>query len=96
MLNEAVALSRAISYPYAEAKALYVVGHMWMTRGEPARACERFDEALAICRRLGERLYGEAIERQYAVAQAAVDPSTMHAARVGMDKDHSRTTEEGG
>lgn len=92
VLDEAIALSRAISYPYAEAKALYVCGHMWMTRGEPALACERFDEALAICRRLGERLYGEAIERRYAVAQAALDPSTMHAARVGVDKDHSRTT----
>lgn len=74
-LDEAVSLCQAMPYPYAEAKALYVLGHMWMTRGEPARACAHFAEALAICHRLGERLYGEAIERRFAVAQAAVHAS---------------------
>lgn len=78
-LDEAVRLSHAMPYPYAEAKALYVSGHLWMTRGEPARACERFAEAQAICHRLGERLYGEAIERKFAVARAAAHAAAVHA-----------------
>jgi tetratricopeptide (TPR) repeat protein len=60
-LDEAISLSREMPYPYAEAKALYVSGQMWAARGDPARAEALFQEALAICRRLGERLYGEAI-----------------------------------
>ena len=62
-LDEAIGLSREMPYPYAEAKALYVSGQMWAARVEPARAEARFQEALAICQRLGERLYGEAIAK---------------------------------
>jgi len=61
-LDEAIHLSHDMPYPYAGAKALYVAGHLWATRGEPELACARFEEALAICRQLGERLYGGAIE----------------------------------
>jgi tetratricopeptide (TPR) repeat protein len=61
-LDEAIHLSHDMPYPYAGAKALYVAGHLWATRGEPEVARARFEEALAICRQLGERLYGEAIE----------------------------------
>jgi hypothetical protein len=49
-------------YPYAEAKAFYVFGQPWVTRDEPALACLCFEEALAICHRLGERLYGGVME----------------------------------
>jgi transcriptional regulator with XRE-family HTH domain/tetratricopeptide (TPR) repeat protein len=62
-LEQAIALCARMPYPYAEAKARYVSGQMWAARGEPARAKAQFEEALAICQRLGERLYGEAIER---------------------------------
>jgi tetratricopeptide (TPR) repeat protein/transcriptional regulator with XRE-family HTH domain len=65
-LDEAVSVSRDMPYPYAEAKSLYISGQMWAARGEPARARPRYEEALAICRQLGERLYGEAIERALA------------------------------
>jgi hypothetical protein len=34
---------------------------MWAARGEWARAKAQFEEALEICQRLGERLYGETI-----------------------------------
>ena len=60
-LEQAIALCARMPYPYAEAKARYVSGQMWPARGEPARAEAQFEEALAICQRLGERLYGEAI-----------------------------------
>jgi tetratricopeptide (TPR) repeat protein len=91
-LEEAVRLSHAMPYPYAEAKALYVFGQLWTTRGEPAQACECFTEALAICHRLGERLYGEAIERSLAVAHAAVHASAVHASSNG--RGQRRTTGE--
>jgi tetratricopeptide (TPR) repeat protein len=61
-LEEAVTLCRAMPYPYAEAKALYVFGQLRMAQGAPARARVRFEGALTICHQLGERLYGAAIE----------------------------------
>jgi hypothetical protein len=60
-LEQAIALCARMPYPYAEAKARYVSGQMWAARGEQARAEAQFEEALEICQRLGERLYGETI-----------------------------------
>jgi tetratricopeptide (TPR) repeat protein/transcriptional regulator with XRE-family HTH domain len=65
-LDEALGLSRAMGYPYAEARALYLLGEALAGQGEPDRARERFMEALAICGRLGERLYAGHIERALA------------------------------
>jgi transcriptional regulator with XRE-family HTH domain len=62
-LNEALALTRAMPYPYAEAKALWVYGQLEAARGDPAGARERFTQAMAICDRLGEGLYRPHIER---------------------------------
>jgi tetratricopeptide (TPR) repeat protein len=70
-LDEAVSLSQAMPYPYAEAKALYVLGQLWAAGDELARARECFARAQAICDRLGERLYGAAIERSVAASSAA-------------------------
>jgi tetratricopeptide (TPR) repeat protein len=70
-LDEAVSLSQAMPYPYAEAKALYVLGQLWAAGDEPARARECFARAQAICDRLGERLYGAAIEQSVAASSAA-------------------------
>jgi len=79
-LEEAVDLSRAMPYPYAEAKALYVLGQLWAARGESARARRRYSEASAICQRLGERLYGEAIERSLALlVRPTPHASAVHA-----------------
>jgi tetratricopeptide (TPR) repeat protein/transcriptional regulator with XRE-family HTH domain len=61
-LDEASRLSQAMPYPYAEAKALYVYGQLWAARDEPEQARAFFEQALAICQQLGERLYGGAIE----------------------------------
>jgi tetratricopeptide (TPR) repeat protein len=65
-LQEAIALARAMHYPYAEAKAHSVYGQLHAARGEPERARERYEAALAICARLGERLYAGHIEQALA------------------------------
>ncbi len=65
-LEEALAMSRDMHDPYAEAKVLWVFGQLHAARREPAPARERYEQALAICTRLGERLYAEQIERALA------------------------------
>jgi tetratricopeptide (TPR) repeat protein len=65
-LEETITSCQAMPYRYAEAKALYVYGQLHVARGEPAQARARFEAALAICARLGERLYAEHIERALA------------------------------
>jgi tetratricopeptide (TPR) repeat protein len=62
-LDEALTVSRAIPYPYAEAKALYINGQLHQAKGEPEQAREHYIAALAICERLGEGLYRPSIER---------------------------------
>jgi tetratricopeptide (TPR) repeat protein len=61
--DESLALSHAIADVYAEAKALYVYGQILLARGERDQARDRFEQALAICERLGEGLYRHPIER---------------------------------
>jgi tetratricopeptide (TPR) repeat protein len=62
-LEEALNLARAAPFPYAEAKALFVYGQLHAARGEPVRARERYEAALTILNRLGERLYAVHVER---------------------------------
>jgi transcriptional regulator with XRE-family HTH domain/tetratricopeptide (TPR) repeat protein len=62
-LDEALERARAMPYPYAEAKALWVYGQLEAARGTPKAARERFAQALAICDRLGEGLYRPHIEQ---------------------------------
>jgi tetratricopeptide (TPR) repeat protein/transcriptional regulator with XRE-family HTH domain len=62
-LDEALALSRAMPYPYAEAKTLYVYGQLAIHQGDLTRAREWLETALQILRRLGERMYAERIEQ---------------------------------
>jgi tetratricopeptide (TPR) repeat protein len=66
-LEEALILCRAMPYPYAEAKALYVSGLVHQAKGEPEQAREQMEAALAICARLGERLYAKRIEAAQAL-----------------------------
>jgi tetratricopeptide (TPR) repeat protein len=63
-LDEAFSRSHAMPYPYAEAKALYVYGRLHVAKGELGTARERFEQALAILHRLGERLYAEHVEQE--------------------------------
>jgi hypothetical protein len=53
-------------YPYAEAKALFAYGQLRIQQCEPQQANECFEAALAICSRLGERLYAQRIEQALA------------------------------
>jgi tetratricopeptide (TPR) repeat protein/transcriptional regulator with XRE-family HTH domain len=71
-LEEAIAGAHAFPYLWAEAKALYVYGQMHLARGEPERAREAYQAALAICTRLGEGLYRPHIERALAELGARV------------------------
>jgi tetratricopeptide (TPR) repeat protein/transcriptional regulator with XRE-family HTH domain len=61
-LESAIALSRAMRSPYAEAKVHYVYGLLHFAQGEAAPAQGWLKAALTILHRLGERLYGERIE----------------------------------
>ena len=54
---------RAMPYPYAEAKTLWVYGRLEAARGDPAAARLRIEQALLICDRLGEGLYRPRIEQ---------------------------------
>ncbi len=61
-LEEALALCRAVSNPYAEAKTLYGYGLLSLKQRALAPGRERLEEALAILNRLGERLYAQHVE----------------------------------
>lgn len=65
-LEEALAYSHAMPYPYAEAKALYVYGQLHTAEGKLEQAHEKYHQALAICDRLGEGLYRLHIEQALA------------------------------
>jgi tetratricopeptide (TPR) repeat protein len=54
-LQEALDVCHSVSYPYAEARALYEWGVMEIRQGNPAKAREWLQAALAIFRRLGAR-----------------------------------------
>ncbi|MGH2515997.1 MAG: tetratricopeptide repeat protein, partial [Ktedonobacterales bacterium] len=62
LCDEAVALARAIAYPYAEAKALYTGGELALRQGKSEQARDHLYAAQAICARLGERAYAARIE----------------------------------
>ena len=62
-LDEALALTRSMPYPYAEAKTLYVYGDLHAAQGNVERGRDHYEAALAILGRLGERLYAEQVEQ---------------------------------
>ena len=61
-LDDTLERTRAMAYPYGEAKALWVYGRLEAARSDRAAARIRFKQALAICNRLGEGLYRKRIE----------------------------------
>ncbi len=62
-LDASLAICEAAPFPYAEAKARYVAGQLYVAQGAPEQAREEYAKALAICERLRERLYRTHIER---------------------------------
>jgi tetratricopeptide (TPR) repeat protein len=73
-LDEALQSARAMPYLYAELKALWAYGRLEAARGKPVAARAHFEQALAICDRLGEGLYRKRLERDL----AALKSSTQH------------------
>jgi transcriptional regulator with XRE-family HTH domain/tetratricopeptide (TPR) repeat protein len=65
-LESAIALSRTVLLPYAEAKAHYIYGLLHTARREVEPAEERLVAAITILHRLGERLYSEHVEQALA------------------------------
>lgn len=62
-VQRGMALAQAMPYPYAEARLLAASGEMYAQKGEPERARERLDAALAILQRLGARKDAERTAR---------------------------------
>lgn len=65
-LDDALACAQAMAYPYAEAKARFIYGQLHAANGAQASARDQYEKALALCRRLGEKLYQAHIERALA------------------------------
>ena len=57
---------RQVGMPYIEAKICYAYGLLQTATGDLPQAYVWFGQALAICRRLGERLYRSHIEQALA------------------------------
>jgi tetratricopeptide (TPR) repeat protein len=70
-IDESMTHARATCDPYGVAKSLYAYAQLHEARGEREAARERYQEALAICVRLGEGLYRPHIQRALA---AIADP----------------------
>ena len=62
-LDAALALCVRAPYPYFEAKALYAYGQVCAAEGDTMQARLRYEEALSILARVGERMYADHIER---------------------------------
>ncbi len=65
-LEEGLALTRRMPYPYGEARLLHAYGAMYACKGEPGAARERLKVALAIFRRLGACKHAERVEQAIA------------------------------
>jgi tetratricopeptide (TPR) repeat protein len=65
-LDAALQLCGVMPYPYGEVKARYEYGRLFIAQGNPGRAREQYEQALAICERLGEGLYRPHIARALA------------------------------
>ena len=61
-LDAALTLTRDMRYPYGEARVLFAFGQLHAEKGERDMARDRLLAALAVLRRLGERLYTGNVE----------------------------------
>ncbi len=65
-IEEALTFCRAMPYPHQEVRLLHAAGLLYAQQGKQGLACERFNTALDICKRLGERFYAPRIEQELA------------------------------
>jgi tetratricopeptide (TPR) repeat protein/transcriptional regulator with XRE-family HTH domain len=70
-LEEALALSQATPYPYAEARIQYTFGVFYLERSELTPARIHLQSAQDICKRLGERLYRKHIAQRLVMIEQA-------------------------
>jgi len=70
-LEEALALSQSMPYPYAEARILYTFGLFYLEQSDHKPARIHLRAARDICKRLGERLYRKHIARRLAMIEQA-------------------------
>ena len=61
--EEAVSMARSVRYPYAEARALYEWGSMYIGRLDTKQGWGRLEEAVEIFRRLGSRPYSDLTQK---------------------------------
>lgn len=61
-LDASLLMCAAMPYPYAEVKARLLAGDTEANARQPQQARTHYEQALAICERLGERLYRARIE----------------------------------
>ena len=61
--EEAVSIARSIRYPYAEARALYERGLMFVSRTDPERGRDQLEKAAEIFRGLGSRPYSDLAQK---------------------------------
>jgi tetratricopeptide (TPR) repeat protein len=61
--EEAVSLARSLRYPYAEARALYEWGLMYVSRMNPEQGRDQLEKAAGIFRGLGSRPYSDLVHR---------------------------------
>jgi tetratricopeptide (TPR) repeat protein/transcriptional regulator with XRE-family HTH domain len=61
--EEAVSVARSVRYPYAEARALYEWGLMYVAKRDPRQGRNRLEEAIEIFRRLGARPYSDLAQK---------------------------------
>jgi Flp pilus assembly protein TadD len=66
VLDEGLALSRAIGERQLEAHALAALGHVSLTTGDTGGAAQRFEESRLLRQAIGDRAGAEAMERRLA------------------------------
>jgi hypothetical protein len=69
-VEEGLALTRSLPYPYMEARTLQACGLLHRHRGESPQTREKLEAALAIFRRLGARKDSECVEQALAALLA--------------------------
>ena len=64
--EETVSLARSLRYQYAEARALYEWGLMYVSRMDPEQGRDQLEKAAAIFRGLGSRPYSDLVQKAMA------------------------------
>jgi tetratricopeptide (TPR) repeat protein len=90
-VQEALMLCRRMAAPYAEAKALYTAGLISHDKRELEQARQRFEAALGICTRLGERFYALRIEQVLANRGPNIFPAQNRLSRTLRDRRNMGT-----